>query len=977
MNRRTFLKLTGMGSIAFAAGCSDYPERHLYSLVQEREEMVTGVATWYATTCRECPAGCGVLAKNREGRAIKLEGHPGHPVNQGKLCARGQAALQALYHPERIRHPLLKENEGWREISSAQAQMVIRRQITQAAERGPNRVGMLTETVGQPILRLFETVLAQSRSEGPLVFEPLAFEALKFAHEQLFGSPMLPSYRLEQADLMVGMGADFLETWLSPVEYARKFKSMHALRDGRKGRFVQISPFQSLTGLNADEWIACRPGGEAVVVMGLLHRVIAGGGGLELPEDYLAGLRRLAQPYSPARVQEATDVPAATIEKLGALLVSARRPLVLPTATAPAGHASAAADLASVLLNAVLDPAFGHYDFEQRHRIEIAHSRAAVQRWWQLPDSGPLDVLLLNNVNPRLHLGAAADDRRAGYSPFTVAFSNFMDETTSAAHLIVPTQLPLESWDLYESKQGIVSALQPVAGRLTSAAHIGDLFLELLAPSHRSASDYRQYLLKELSAVERIDTEKGWMRLFQNGGRFPSAHKSGANPARWNAATLDTLEKLLAGLPTHSGNRSVLLVTPSLRIYDGRNANRPWLPEIPEPVSHVAWQTPLLVASQTMSVKGLSDGDLVRVETAAGGLEAPVVAYAGLHPSALVMTMGQGRAQIAPGRGLDPLPLLGTTPDPNSGAPDFSVELARMERGKGRIALARTSGSRDPHDRKIALSVPLSEATAAPPPDSGLAMWDFPFTPPLPQSYDRRRDIYPPLVYDQYRWGMVVDLDRCTGCSACVVACQAENNIGMVGEEQVVRGREMAWIRIEHYADLNDPARTIFLPMLCQHCDNAPCESVCPVYAPHHSREGLNNQIYNRCIGTRFCGQNCPYKVRRFNWFEWQWPAPLDQQLNPDVTVRSKGVMEKCSFCVQRIKEARNEAMNQDRAIRDGEVIPACVQTCPTSAIHFGNLMDPDSVVGKLMSDPRAYQVLGYLNTKPAVIYLKKVVQAV
>jgi molybdopterin-containing oxidoreductase family iron-sulfur binding subunit len=247
----------------------------------------------------------------------------------------------------------------------------------------------------------------------------------------------------------------------------------------------------------------------------------------------------------------------------------------------------------------------------------------------------------------------------------------------------------------------------------------------------------------------------------------------------------------------------------------------------------------------------------------------------------------------------------------------------------------------------------------------------------LPEGYDHHRDIYPAHDHENYRWGMVVDLDRCIGCSACVAACYAENNVGVVGQEQIIRGREMAWLRIERYRDTQDPTRLIFLPMLCQHCDNAPCESVCPVYAPHHSKEGLNNQIYNRCIGTRFCAQNCPYKVRRFNWYDWQWPEPLNMQLNPDVTVRSKGVMEKCSFCVQRIKSAADRAKNQDRLIRDGEVVPACAQTCPMDAIRFGNLMDETSRVRKMIDNPRAYQVMGYLNTKPAVIYLKKVIRNV
>jgi molybdopterin-containing oxidoreductase family iron-sulfur binding subunit len=221
---------------------------------------------------------------------------------------------------------------------------------------------------------------------------------------------------------------------------------------------------------------------------------------------------------------------------------------------------------------------------------------------------------------------------------------------------------------------------------------------------------------------------------------------------------------------------------------------------------------------------------------------------------------------------------------------------------------------------------------------------------------------------------MVVDLDKCIGCGACAAACYAENNIGIVGVERVLEGREMGWMSIERYHSEDDMGKVTFLPMMCQHCDNAPCEAVCPVYAPHHSKEGLNNQIYNRCIGTRFCVQNCPYKVRRFNWFDWQWPEPMNLQLNPDVTVRSKGVMEKCSFCIQRIKAAHNVAKNEKRMIRDGEVTPACVQTCPTHALVFGSLMDRESRVRKLVDDPRAYQAIGYVNTKPAVIYLKKVV---
>jgi len=346
------------------------------------------------------------------------------------------------------------------------------------------------------------------------------------------------------------------------------------------------------------------------------------------------------------------------------------------------------------------------------------------------------------------------------------------------------------------------------------------------------------------------------------------------------------------------------------------------------------------------------------------------------------MAIGQGHTaygRYAKGQGLNPVVLLPPDLEPSSGAPFFTAGPIVLKNTGRSLELSRTDGSRVQHDRKIALSVSLKNLAYTEPHEKhGLAMWDYPLVLPLPEAYDRKaRDIYPPHEHQDYRWAMVVDMDKCVGCAACSVACYAENNLGIVGEDRVAEGREMAWLQIQRYEDPARREKLTFIPMLCQHCDNAPCESVCPVYAPHHSKEGLNNQIYNRCIGTRFCSQNCPYKVRRFNWYLWQWPEPLNLQLNPDVTVRTKGVMEKCSFCIQRIKEAHNRAKNEGRKILDGEIQPACLQTCPTGVFTFGNLMDEKSTVRKMAADNRAYQVMGYLNTKPAVIYLKKVVQEI
>lgn len=982
MDRRTFLKISGMGSIGFAAGCSSDPENHLYTLVQAPEDMVTGKAAWYATTCRECPAGCGVLAKNREGRVIKLEGNPLHPVNQGKLCARGQAALQGLYNPDRIKTPLLKIDGGWKTIDDIDALALLKERMGQAVAKGPDRIGMLTEMVGDTLLALFNTVLDAYGAKESLVYEPFAFESLKFAHAQLFNAPILPDLRMDQADLLVSFGADFLETWLSPVEYARKFKTMHAMANGRKGRFFHVSPYESLTAANADQWYGCRPGSEAAVVMMLIQNALNTGRGRHLKMPLRAALMRLSDSYSAEKVSELSNLPVAELGKMSRTVMTTQRPLILGSGTAAGGAHAAAVDLASAVLNFILDPALTLYDFDQRHRVEIASSRSAVMELGRTAAKGGLDVLLLNNVNPLYTMPADSGmvEALAREETFVVAFTNAMDETAAAADLVFPVLTALESWDVYESRPGIVSTLQPALGKISTAPGVGDLFLQLVPQQRRAAADYRRHLIQRLAERKKIASVQDWIGIFQSGGRFEADRVMPKPPVKMDAGLAQTLESLMSHQKAAAAKPPVVYPAPSLRYLDGRGANRSWLSEIPDPVTQVAWQSLAWIHPKIMEANGWSEGEDVHIETAHGNIQVQAYGYGGLHPDVVVVPMGQGHThygRYARDQGANPVLLSGSAVEPLSGAPNYVVAVKKLNGAGKQKALATTSGSRVQYDRKIALSVPIEDAAKPDTPGKGLAMNDFPFTLPLPQGYDHHRDVYPPHEHDIYRWGMVVDLDRCIGCSACVAACYAENNVGVVGEKQVINGREMAWIRIERYEDPDDPTRQIYFPMMCQHCDNAPCEAVCPVYAPHHSKEGLNNQIYNRCIGTRFCVQNCPYKVRRFNWLEWPWPDPLQMQLNPNVTVRSKGVMEKCSFCIQRIKAAHGRAKNEKRTIVDGEVIPACVQTCPTDALYFGNLMDPQSTVRKLIEDPRAYQVMGYLNTKPAVIYLKKVLQTI
>jgi molybdopterin-containing oxidoreductase family iron-sulfur binding subunit len=429
-----------------------------------------------------------------------------------------------------------------------------------------------------------------------------------------------------------------------------------------------------------------------------------------------------------------------------------------------------------------------------------------------------------------------------------------------------------------------------------------------------------------------------------------------------------------------------LLVYPSPNLYDGRGANRPWLQELPDPVTKCVWNSWIEVHPETAHLLGVESGDVLVVSSLAGELEVPVYVYRGIRRDTVAMPIGQGHegyGRWARGRGVNPLRLLPAAADAATGSAAWLSTRVALRRAGRRVQLANVQGADEDHDREIAEVLGLPAAIAAER-EGREALAERPA-----ELVEAAEDADPK---SPYRWGMAIDLSSCIGCSACVTACYAENNVPTVGEEQCARGREMAWIRVERYyeqvategghavaahgaAEAGSAAgfHVVHLPVMCQHCGNAPCEPVCPVYATYHNPEGLNIQVYNRCVGTRYCANNCPYKARRFEWFAYDHPFPLNLQLNPDVTVREKGVMEKCTFCVQRIAAAKNEAKREGRPVEDGEVIPACAQTCPADAIVFGNLRDPQSRVARLARSGRSYHVLGELNTRPAVTYLKEV----
>lgn len=512
-------------------------------------------------------------------------------------------------------------------------------------------------------------------------------------------------------------------------------------------------------------------------------------------------------------------------------------------------------------------------------------------------------------------------------------------------------------------------------GPLFDTRHLGDLLLSTgrkIKPEAFSEKDSYEVLRRAWSkkakeAAATVPTDAFWQESLRKGGLWTEIETK--EPPKSTGARNFSFSRPEVASAAIQSKSLAFIAYPTIQFFDGRMANRPFLQEMPDPVTQITWAGWVEINPETARRLNIEKGDMLTIRAEQGMVKGAAFPYFGISPDTLAMPLGQGHSafgRYAQSETTNPLHLASGRID-SAGGIVWAAAAATVEKEGRVVPIANTDGSAYQHGRNLVRSISLQQyrSTIGGAPEVVL---------PLPQGWDKRIDYYPPHQHVDYRWVMIVDLDRCIGCGACVIGCYAENNVGVVGRREVERGRHMAWLNIQRYFEADQPCIR-FLPMLCQHCDEAPCESVCPVFGPQHNAEGINNQVYNRCIGTRFCSQNCPYKVRRFNWFTWKHDKPLEWQLNPDVTVREKGVMEKCSFCIQRVNAARIQARSEDRLIRDGELSPACVQTCPADALVFGNLLDAQSRVSKLIKQARAYQVLSDLNTKPGVIYLKKITQ--
>ena len=988
MDRRKFLTVLGAsgGGALALSGCSTSQVEKLVPYLVQSEDQIPGVATWYASTCTECAAGCGVHVRTREGRAVKLEGNPEHPVNLGRLCSRGQASLQGLYNPGRIKAPMARGADGqFAEITWDDAISRLAGKLTAAG----GKVAVLSGA-GRGT---FTELLAEWTGAlgGRLVrWEPFDHEPLRAANRQVFGLDQLPAHDFAAAKYILSFGADFLETWLSPTENQRGFAEAHGFAGGDVAKFVHIGPRQDLTGLNADEWVAVRPGTEAVVALAMANVVAAQSGAG-------AALAGALGKYTPAMAAQETGIPAERIERIAREFAAAQPGLAVAGGVG-AQHAGATELCAAVNL---LNYAAGNVGRTVRFGADLAAGdgyRGLVQLATAI-DGGQVSVLLVHDANPVYALPKAtgfADKLKR--VPFKVAVSPFLDETAAMCDLLLPPHHALERWDDAVPRAGVRSLMQPVMEPVFNTRAAGDILLAVAkqaggALAGFDAPTWEAHLRGRWQALagerKEADADGFWHAALQRGGVFDEP------PPPTEVALAPTAAQVSYTRPAFEGDGAyVFAAYPHGTLHDGRGANKPWLLEVADPVTKITWHSWVELGPAAARALDVRNGEILRLTSPHGALEAPAYIHPGLHPDVVAMPIGFGHTEygaFAQGRGVNALDLLGAP------AGNFIAYLSTrvtVEKTGTYRKLATIEGVPRQLGRGIAEAMPLAAAKQGhtlaeayleeghgahevntPLEVEALKGWSetqFQMT----RTGDYARDLP--------QWGMAIDLARCTGCQACVTACYAENNIPTVGEHEILKGREMTWIRIERYWEESEaadaPPSARFVPMLCQHCANAPCEPVCPVYAAYHTADGLNGQVYNRCVGTRYCANNCPYKVRYFNWYKYNeiaWPEPLQLQLNPDVTVRARGVMEKCTFCIQRIRGAQNQARLEDRPIRDGEFTTACAQACPSDAIVFGAVNDPGSRVAAIKQDPRGYRVLEELNTRPAITYLAKVLHPV
>jgi molybdopterin-containing oxidoreductase family iron-sulfur binding subunit len=980
--RRDFLKYMGFSTAAAAIAAScEMPIKKAIPFVNKPEDITPGVASYYATTYVQNGDVVSVLAKVRDGRPIKIEGNELSPLTKGGTSAMVQASVLDLYDTARLRYPYIGKKTN--EVNFEAIDKAI---VAELSSLNGAPVVIVTGSITSPTTKeVINQFLSKYPGSKHVQYDAVSHTGMLLANEASYGKRAIPSYRFDKAKVIVSIGADFLATWLSPVEFARQYAAGRKINEQHPemSHHIQFESLLSVTGANADERYLHKPSETSSVVLAL-YQAVSGNAITVADAKLKAGIQKTAQ---------------LLLSNKGAALVVC-------------GSNDVANQIVVNAINEILQAGGNTIDWS----MPVNYRQGVDAEFAQLVEdmnAGKIGAVLWQDVNP-VYSWHDSEKVINGIKKlkFSVSFNAKADETTQLCKYVIPDHHYLESWGDAEPKAGYISLIQPTINPLFKTRQWQD---SLLKWSAATTPDYLSYLKQYW--IGKLGSEAAWNKALQDGVINPVAEPQPSGTAFNAASVAGALNSLSA---SHGGNSIEAVFYQKIGIGAGQGASNPWLQELPDPISKVTWDN-YVVMSPAMAKSLLnidlskaSDADayevhpakpVVKVTINKQVIELPVMIIPGTHPQTIGIALGYGRTpQIGKAAENVGKKVFHLTSFNGTSVQHFATNIQIEKTGKTyELALTQTHNLYDTGSHGVRTEVmkefTLDEFKKHPDEILKEREEELKHFGGL-ENFDKQGTLYPYYDKPGIHWAMSIDLNSCIGCGACAIACHAENNVPVVGKDEVKRFHDMHWMRIDRYYSGNmENPDVVFQPMMCQHCDNAPCENVCPVSATNHSSEGMNQMIYNRCIGTRYCANNCPYKVRRFNWADYTGADSFPNNqgvvsdvtrmmndeltrmvLNPDVTVRSRGVMEKCSFCIQRTQEGKLKAKKESRPIKTGEnnewdVKTACQQACPTEAIVFGNINDSNSAVSQMRKNnsKRLFFVIEQLHTLPNVNYLAKV----
>ncbi len=962
LSRRKFLALLGASAAFAGVACSDYKDKgEIIPYNVKPEEITLGKPNFYASTCTGCNSNCGILIKTREGRPIKVDGNPDHPVNQGKICSKGQANILNLYDPERIKTPLRKNYNTFSEIDWTKVDDSI---INILSNVGNKEIAIITHKINSPTtLKLLDDFKSAYPTSKIYSYELFNDSIRNSAWQKCYGSGNFPLINWNDAEIILALESDFLGADENRIENSRLFAQGRDVDSKKFNRLYVAESALSLTGINADYRLSIKPENQLEFVLGLLSE-LKNKGAINTNLSYDVNLYEFAK-RNKIDTKKVDYLVKDLADKKGKSIIYAGNSL------------SEDVHIAVNLLNELL----GNTNLYRKDASNV--DLAPISTYKEFEElvnkmkNNQVAAVIHINCNPVYHLPSDIGYKEALSNLEDVfSLSEMMNESCQMSKYVLPINHNFESWGDYKTRSGIISLSQPVIMPLHNSRQMEAILITWIKKDSKSYSDtlYHDYLKSSWMGnnyakySQSISFDKFWYSALHNGFiSFPENNNFNLN-FNYSSVNFGNIQS--------NNNGFTLVLRESYSLGDGRFANNGWLQELPHPVSKITWDNYAAISHNTAKSLGLKDNDLIEVDVAGRKLRIPVFVQAGNADNTVVIELGYGREYsgiVATGVGFNANKLLSK----NTNYSPWIYTNAKIDKVAGKYILASTQEHHSfdiPREQDLHLKRNIVvEGTVA----QYLANPTF-IKDKHPIEHE---SVYTPFEYKEVKWGMSIDLNKCLACGDCIVACNVENNVPVVGKDQVLKSREMQWLRIDrYYSGMPEDPKISVQPMLCQHCDLAPCENVCPVVATTHSPDGLNQMTYNRCVGTRYCSNNCPYKVRRFNFFNYRdhfrngyQENPVFALLNnPEVTVRSRGVMEKCTFCVQRISDARSEAIRQGRKVKGSDVKTACQEACPTNAIKFGDINDTEDEFYKYRNHELGYYSLSELNIKPNVTYIAK-----